>query len=77
MAKLLDKALHLVPWIFDSIFKALGVHDKTKRVLVVSLALNFLLLPPAALYTYGLYQKAQWMKHNPHVYPPAPADEAK
>ena len=63
------KILKLIPIAFEYLFKALGIHDKTKRLLIVVLVVALLELPLAILQGINIYQRVKYQKDNPNRYP--------
>ena len=69
MSKIFDKVCGAIPWVLDALFKALGIHDKTKRFLIVVLIIAVLEAPLAILQGINIYQRVKYQKDNPNRYP--------
>lgn len=59
-------------FLVNVIFRFLDGDDKNKHKRILALVLICLLTPPACLFIWGQYQRAQWFRANPHTaFPPA------
>lgn len=56
-----------IPWLFNMVCKALGIHDKTKKALIASVILNGILAIPAGcfIWTFGQKMYYNWKNNRP------------
>ena len=69
MAKLLDKFFGFLPWAFNALFGALGIHDKQKKAIIILLAWALITTPFATLQVINIWQKVKYQKDNPNRFP--------